>query len=132
MAAVCEVGILFADIAGSTRIYERLGDTRAHAVINQCFQIMGECVQAHRGVVVKTIGDELMAAFSAANQPFSCAIDIRRKFGEMPPLPLSEPPLPPPPPPVLATPSVAPALLEVALPALVPPNPPPAPPPPDP
>ncbi len=90
MAAVCEVGILFADIAGSTRIYERLGDTRAHAVINQCFQIMGECVQAHRGVVVKTIGDELMAAFSAANQPFSCAIDIRRKFGEMPPLPLSE------------------------------------------
>jgi class 3 adenylate cyclase len=90
MAAVCEVGILFADIAGSTRIYERLGDARAHAVINQCFKIMGECVQAHRGVVVKTIGDELMAAFSAAHQPFSCAIDIRRRFDEMPPLALSD------------------------------------------
>ena len=90
MAAVCEVGILFADVVGSSRIYERLGDTRAHAVINQCFRIMGECVQGHRGVVVKTIGDELMAAFSAAHQPFSCAVDIRRRFNEMPPLPLAD------------------------------------------
>jgi class 3 adenylate cyclase len=90
MAAVCEVGILFADVVGSSRIYEQLGDTRAHAVINQCFRIMGECVQGHRGVVVKTIGDELMAAFSAAHQPFSCAMDIRRRFAEMPALPLSE------------------------------------------
>jgi adenylate cyclase len=90
MAAVCEVGILFADVVGSSRIYERLGDTRAHAIINQCFRIMGECVQGHRGVVVKTIGDELMAAFSAAHQPFSCAVDIRRRFNEMPPLPLAD------------------------------------------
>lgn len=94
MAAVCEVGILFADVVGSSRIYEQLGDTRAHAVINQCFRIMGECVQAHCGVVVKTIGDELMAAFNAAHQPFSCAVDIRRRFAEMPALSLSDKDIP--------------------------------------
>ncbi len=87
MARVCEVGILFADIAGSSRIYELLGDTRAHAIVNQCFRIMGGSIEAHRGVVVKTIGDELMAAFNAPNAAFACAIDIRRKFSEMPPLP---------------------------------------------
>lgn len=87
MSGVCEVGILFADIAGSTRIYELLGDRRALAVVNQCFQIIAQPVKAHGGIVVKTIGDELMAAFARPMSAYTAAVEIQRRFHEMPALP---------------------------------------------
>jgi class 3 adenylate cyclase len=90
MSGVCEVGILFADVAGSTRIYEILGDKRAFSVINQSFRIMSNSVAAHGGMVVKTIGDELMAAFRTPTSAFAAAVEIQRRMTEMPPLPFSE------------------------------------------
>ena len=92
-SAECEVGILFGDIAGSTRIYENLGDQRALSVVNQCFRIMSEPIAAHGGIVVKTIGDELMAAFGRPAAAVSAAIDIQRRIEQLPTLPFSDPPL---------------------------------------
>ncbi len=79
-------GIVFADIAGSTRLYEVLGDSAALAVINACMSTMGESVATHRGEVVKTIGDEVMAAFPDPDATFAAAIDMRRRILSMPPI----------------------------------------------
>ncbi len=63
--------IVFADIAGSSKLYKRLGDHKANAAISQCVAMMVREVIGHQGFVVKTIGDEVMARFTSAAQ--ACA-----------------------------------------------------------
>jgi len=65
--------VLFADLVGSTRLYDELGDHRAHAVTAGCLRGIIEAVERLAGVVVKTIGDEVMATFLSADAAFSCA-----------------------------------------------------------
>ena len=55
--------ILFADVAGSTKLYETLGDVEALETIARCLGIMKAVCDDHGGRVVKTIGDETMAVF---------------------------------------------------------------------
>jgi len=59
-----ELAVLFADVCGSTRLYEVLGDAAALAAINACLAVVRRVTQAHGGRVVKTIGDEVMAVFA--------------------------------------------------------------------
>jgi adenylate cyclase len=77
-------GIVFADIVGSTRLYELLGNERALAVVNCCIDAMAAGVTAHGGAVVKTIGDEIMAVFKTPWEAFSAAIDMRRRIAALP------------------------------------------------
>ena len=55
--------ILFADVCGSTKLYETLGDSVARDTVAKCVSIMGEETQRQSGRVVKTIGDEVMSVF---------------------------------------------------------------------
>ena len=87
MEALADVGILFADIVGSTQLYERLGDQIAVTVVQDTLAIVAQAVVAHQGRVVKTIGDEVMAAFDGPEAGFAAAIDIRRRVTTLPPLP---------------------------------------------
>jgi len=70
------LAVLFADISGSSDLYERLGDEQAHQAILQCVGIMTRELSAFKGVLVKTIGDEIMCTFPTAEQAFhaSCAM----------------------------------------------------------
>jgi adenylate cyclase len=58
--------VLFADVAGSTRLYEQLGDAEALRAIERCLNRVERAIVACGGKVVKTIGDELMATFATA------------------------------------------------------------------
>ena len=58
-----EVAVLFADVVGSTRLYELLGDQRARELIQLCVEIMRDATGRNRGTVIKTIGDEILAIF---------------------------------------------------------------------
>lgn len=58
--------VLFADVAGSTRLYEKLGDAEALRAIERCLNRVERAIVACGGKVVKTIGDELMATFATA------------------------------------------------------------------
>jgi adenylate cyclase len=62
-----ELAILFADVVGSTRIYEVMGDTRARELVLTCVEIMRYATEQNQGTVIKTIGDEIMATFPTAN-----------------------------------------------------------------
>jgi hypothetical protein len=58
---------LFADVVGSTRIYEVMGDSRARDMILTCVEIMRTATELNQGTVIKTIGDEIMATFPTAD-----------------------------------------------------------------
>jgi len=62
-----ELAILFADVVGSTRIYEVMGDARARDMILTCVEIMRTATDLNQGTVIKTIGDEIMATFPSAD-----------------------------------------------------------------
>jgi class 3 adenylate cyclase len=55
--------VLFADIAGSTKLYEDFGDARARDATAACVSVMSDLVAQFGGRVLKTIGDEIMAVF---------------------------------------------------------------------
>ena len=58
--------ILFADIARSTQLYEKLGDEMAQSLISSVLKILSEVTRRYNGVVIKTIGDEIMCVFDSA------------------------------------------------------------------
>ena len=55
--------VLYADVSGSTRIYEKYGDEKARSDIDTCLQILSGIAAANGGRTVKTIGDEVMCVF---------------------------------------------------------------------
>ncbi len=69
--------IMFSDVAGSTSIYESLGDTVAEKCIADCLSMMRKNVKENHGVVIKTIGDELMASFENPNDAYQAAKQIQ-------------------------------------------------------
>lgn len=74
-----EYALMFADIAGSSQLYKTLGDVEANRTVALCIQMMKTTVIEHRGIVVKTLGDEVMASFESAEQACNTAIELQRK-----------------------------------------------------
>ncbi len=62
-----KLSICFADISGSTRLYETLGDAIARQLVSQCLELMTEQIHRYDGTVIKTIGDEIMCTFPSAD-----------------------------------------------------------------
>ena len=71
---------VFADVSGSTRLYETLGDTAALSAVESCLAVMKEVTQLNRGRVVKTIGDEIMAVFDTAAQGLQAACEMQQRI----------------------------------------------------
>jgi adenylate cyclase len=67
-----EAAIFLVDIVGSTRLYETLGNDAARRTIARSLGAVAQAVRQHRGVVVKTIGDALLAYFRSADQAVAC------------------------------------------------------------
>ena len=68
-----EVAILFADVVGSTQLYEQLGDVKAREMVGRCLEIMREATETNSGSVIKTMGDEIMATFPTADEAMNAA-----------------------------------------------------------
>ncbi len=78
--------VLFADVSGSTRLYDTVGDTAAMAAIGQCLEIFRERTEASGGRVIKTIGDEVMSAFSSADDAAHTAMAIQLQVDTLEPV----------------------------------------------
>src|ERR1700682_4877602 len=72
--------VLFADISGSTKLYEILGNADALATIDRCLEIVKRVCVDFGGRVVKTIGDEVLAVFPGAGGPPQPAIEIQLRL----------------------------------------------------
>jgi len=64
-----KIAILFADICGSTALYEKLGDLLARQLIARCISIMKGTLSTHNGTLIKTIGDEILCTFLLRKLP---------------------------------------------------------------
>lgn len=58
--------LLFADICGSTSLFERYGDVRARQIEAEVLDLLATSTVDNQGTVVKTIGDEIMSHFPNA------------------------------------------------------------------
>lgn len=76
------LAIMFADISGSTRIYEVLGDEAARLRIAASLALMTRVVERREGRVVKTIGDELMCTFPSAEHAVTAACEMQEVIGD--------------------------------------------------
>lgn len=75
-----KLAVLFADICGSTALYDNLGDDLARRLIARCIATMVNAmnIPAHQGTLVKTIGDEIMCTFPSAEAALNAACAMQR------------------------------------------------------
>jgi len=77
MPSETEVAVLFADVVGSTELYEALGDIKARDTIAHCLEAMKSATEQHGGRVIKTIGDEVMSTFPTADDALNAAREMQ-------------------------------------------------------
>ena len=71
------IGIMFADVAGSTQLFEVLGDDKARAAIAETLELLTNVINGHNGTVIKTIGDEVMCTFPEADDTANAATEMQ-------------------------------------------------------
>jgi len=79
-----ERAILFADVSGSTALYEKLGDRPAARAIEACLDELRAVVAKWEGKVVKTIGDELMVVFDRPEAASAAAREMQSRVTALP------------------------------------------------
>ncbi|MFO0336459.1 MAG: adenylate/guanylate cyclase domain-containing protein [Pseudomonadota bacterium] len=75
-----ELAILFADVVGSTKLYELLGDQKAREMVGICIDAMRAATEAHHGTVIKTMGDEVMATFAVHDEALNAASQMQHSI----------------------------------------------------
>jgi adenylate cyclase len=75
-----ELAILFADVVGSTRLYELMGDLRAREMVAICIDVMRSATEQHQGSVIKTMGDEVMSTFPSADLALNAAAQMQQQI----------------------------------------------------
>ena len=73
------ITILFADIAGSTKLFEIRGDIEARALTVQVLNALTQITLRHSGTVIKTIGDEIMCTFPGPSNALHASVDMQRR-----------------------------------------------------
>jgi len=69
--------VLFVDIVGSTRFYEQHGDVAGLAMVQTFLDKLVPIVEQHKGTVVKTMGDAILARFQDALPAVFCALNMQ-------------------------------------------------------
>jgi class 3 adenylate cyclase len=77
-----QVTIMFSDLEGSTALYESIGDSAAYSLIRDHFAFFATHVREHDGILVKTIGDAVMAAFAEPANAARAALAIQSDVAE--------------------------------------------------
>ena len=72
-----KLAILFADICGSTALYEQMGDKLARQLTSRCLTILKGALITHSGTLIKTIGDEILCTFPTAESALNAACEMQ-------------------------------------------------------
>jgi adenylate cyclase len=80
MGAEKELAIVFADVVGSTELYESLGDEDARETVQRCVDCMKECTLEFGGDVIKTMGDEVMSTFPTSDEAINAASQMQQRI----------------------------------------------------
>jgi len=80
MAKDLEVAIVFADVVGSTQLYDKFGDTKASETVAACLEIMKDATFQFNGTVIKTIGDEVMSTFVTVDEAMGASVMMQTRI----------------------------------------------------
>ena len=78
--------ILFADIAGSSKIYELIGDDQARRLIMDLLSDLSDAARKYNGDFLRTYGDEMMCAFRSADDAVEAAASMHQIVEARPPV----------------------------------------------
>jgi adenylate cyclase len=76
--------VVFADLVGSTSMFERLGDETASRFVTQLVGALSQVFEQHSGRVVKLLGDGLFVVFPQEGDALAACISIQKRFLEKP------------------------------------------------
>ncbi len=80
MAKDLEVAILFADVVGSTQLFDKYGDSKASETVALCLDVMKDATHQFDGTVIKTIGDEVLSTFATVDDAMSAAAQMQARL----------------------------------------------------
>ncbi|MFO1243598.1 MAG: adenylate/guanylate cyclase domain-containing protein [Ramlibacter sp.] len=70
--------VVFADLTGSTGVFETLGNAKATEAITRLTQWISQVCEAHDGRVVKTLGDGVLAVFPRCSDAVAAVVELQR------------------------------------------------------
>ncbi len=76
--------VVFADLVGSTGIFERLGDETAGHFVTQLTTALSKTFEQHQGRVVKLLGDGLFVVFPVEADAIAACLAIQKRLQEKP------------------------------------------------
>ncbi|HRD87001.1 MAG: adenylate/guanylate cyclase domain-containing protein [Candidatus Accumulibacter sp.] len=78
--------LIHAAVAGSSRLFARLGTTEATHAVERCMKRMVRGIDGFHGRLVRSARDELSALFDNANDACQAAIAMQRRVADLPPV----------------------------------------------
>jgi adenylate cyclase len=81
--AARHLAIVFADVSGSTHLYETLGDVEALRTVGRCLEIVRLSSEEHAGQLLRTIGDGALVTFPYAANAAYAAIDMQARVAAL-------------------------------------------------
>jgi adenylate cyclase len=80
MAIIKRRTVLFADLRGSTALYESMGNASATSVVTQAINGLSRRVPVTGGQLIKTLGDGLMAVFPGSVSAVAAAVQMQAEL----------------------------------------------------
>ena len=74
--AVGQLAVVFTDIVGSTELYERIGDARAFALVQEHWRAAARIASSHRGAIIKTLGDGLLISYPTVSDAIEATLEM--------------------------------------------------------
>src|SRR5437879_13377282 len=85
-----QITVLFADIAGSTAIAERMDPEDWTVIVGQAFALMNRTIERYGGTIARLMGDGVLAFFGAPTaheddpeRAVRCGLDLVRAIDEL-------------------------------------------------
>jgi class 3 adenylate cyclase len=76
--------VVFADLVGSTGLFERLGDETAGRFVTQLTGALSKTFEQHSGRVVKLLGDGLFVVFPVEGDALAACVAIQKRLQDTP------------------------------------------------
>lgn len=70
--------VVFADLTGSTGVFELLGNAKATDAVTRLTQWIGQVTTNHDGWVVKTLGDGVLSVFPTSTSALAAVVEMQR------------------------------------------------------
>jgi class 3 adenylate cyclase len=78
--SIQNIVIMFTDLKDSTAMYNQFGDTVSYNIVREHFKLLFVTIENHHGVVIKTIGDAVMASFIKTEDAIKASLEIFQNF----------------------------------------------------